>query len=102
MQNTYLHGEIEILYVDGTALIDICEKETSSEPSLLLSRINMCPRLDLAFNLSLLNLFVDNKLPEAFDAGVLNCQQRFMRIIMRFPYVGDNSSGHVYVYILRP
>jgi hypothetical protein len=25
-----------------------------------------------------------------------------MRIIMRFPYVGDNSSGHVYVYILRP
>jgi len=31
MQNTYLHGEIEILYVDGTAFIDICEKEASNE-----------------------------------------------------------------------
>jgi len=51
MQNTYLHGEIEILYVDGTAFIDICEKEASSETLPLLFRINACPRLDLEFSL---------------------------------------------------
>jgi len=35
MQITYLHGEIEILYVDGAALIDICEKEASNEAVII-------------------------------------------------------------------